>query len=137
RADARLALGEHRELAAELEELHRADGQGRVAWGLTAAWEIVSDGSAEHLWVERSFVTRGRIIDDGTRIELNADAGGPGVVDDLEDDLIARAASRGIPVTIVDDDLFGRPERIATTVRPALVTGRKVLAHAGPHRSAA
>ncbi|MGH9079065.1 MAG: hypothetical protein ACRDYE_03100, partial [Acidimicrobiales bacterium] len=68
------------EMATELEELRQADGQGRVAWGLTAAWQIVSEGSAEHLWVERSFVTPGRIIDDGTRIELNADAGGPGVV---------------------------------------------------------
>ncbi len=102
---------------AALDQLQQASGHGRVAWGLSAAWGAVRTGQAERLWIERSVTTPGRLTSDGAHFELGSDAARPGVIDDLEDDLIEGAAARGVPVAILDDGGLGRSERVAVSLR--------------------
>jgi len=114
-----LAQWQHDEQDDAVAELHQAGALDRLAWGITATWRAVTDGRAEHLWVEHDFARPGRIVAGVEGVEITSDPAEPGVIDDLVDALISRAHDRGIPVDVLDAGTLTREEPIAAKVTAA------------------
>jgi hypothetical protein len=100
--------------------LRQAEMQSQVAWGIRAAWKAVSTGNADRLWVEHDYAVPGRIVPGAQEIETTIDPAEPGVVDDLLDALLAKAASLAIPSELFDHDALNHPEPVA--VRTPILT---------------
>ena len=75
--------------------------QGTIAWGVQAASAAILANEAEHLWVERGYAVAARRSNDGT-LNIVEDPEMPGVIDDVVDDLIEIAASKGTPSDMID-----------------------------------
>jgi hypothetical protein len=99
-------------------ELNAARAAKRVAWGLTATWQAVQGRGAERIWVESDFARRGRVAAGPEGIDTSSHADEPGVVDDVVDALLAKAALLGIPVDILDPGALAHPEPIAAQLAP-------------------
>jgi hypothetical protein len=94
-------------------ELLHTEVQGQVAWGIHAAWTAVNTRTAGRLWVEHDFAVPGRVVPGPCGIATTNDPAEPGVIDDLVDALLAKAAEIGIPVDLLDKGALERPEPIA------------------------
>lgn len=85
-----------------LDALAEADSKGKVVWGLEKVWDAVLAGQVERLWVERGYWSPAKLADGGKRL-LPADAKGThGVVPDIVDTVIERAALAGAHVEMVE-----------------------------------
>jgi hypothetical protein len=99
--------------ALSIAELLHTEVQGQVAWGIHAAWTAVSTRTAGRLWVEHDFRVPGRIAPGPFGIETTSDPAEPGVIDDLVDALLAKAAEHDVPVDLLDKGALERPQPIA------------------------
>ena len=103
-----------RHTAEYLRALAEADRHGRVVWGLQPVWDAVRDGQVQWLWVERDYWQPGRLTEGGRRMVPAVDPAAPGVVEDLVDLIIERAALSGAHVEIVEQLGHGRAgDRVA------------------------
>lgn len=93
--------------------LRHADRQQRVAWGLEAAWAAAHPGGADRIYVDREYAVPGRVAADTGRLEVTGGAEDPRAVDDLVDELVARAAQAAIPVDVLDGRVLSGPEPVA------------------------
>ena len=85
-----------------LDALAEADRKGDVVWGLEKVWDAVVAGQVERLWVERDYWSPGKLVDHGTRLVLSDARDGHGVLPDIVDRVIERAALAGAHVEMVD-----------------------------------
>jgi hypothetical protein len=103
-----------RHKAEYLEALAEADRNGHVVWGLQPVWDAVRDGQVQWLWVEKDYWQPGRLAEGGRRMLPALDATAPGVIEDLVDLVIERAALSGAHVEIVERLGHGRAgDRVA------------------------
>ena len=85
-----------------LDALAEADRKGDVVWGLEKVWDAVVAGQVERVWVERDYWSPGKLVDRGTRLLLSDARDGHGVLPDIVDRVIERAALAGAHVEMVD-----------------------------------
>lgn len=114
-----------------LDALAEADRNGDVVWGLEKVWEAVVSRQVERLWVERGYWSPGRVAEGGKRLVI-PDGDAHGVVPDIVDRVIERAALVGAHVEMVDHLSELGDHRIAAQLRhlPGLDGG---LEPAGAH----
>jgi hypothetical protein len=85
-----------------LDALAEADKNGKVVWGLEKVWDAVVARQVERLWVERDYWSPARLADGGKRLLPSDAIEGHGVVTDVVDTLIERAALAGAHVEMVE-----------------------------------
>ncbi len=68
-----------------------------MVWGLDKVWDAVLAGQVERMWVERGFWLPGKLADGGKQLLLWDAKGAHGVVPDIVDRVIERAALAGGP----------------------------------------
>lgn len=110
----------HRQLAdAQAARLEQADSQRQLAWGAETALPAVLAGKVEHLWVQRGYMVPARTLGDGT-LQIVDNPEIPGVIDDIVDDLIEIAISKGTPTDIVHINASDHPRGgVAVQLRPS------------------
>ena len=101
----------HQERA--IADLHHAEGQDQIVWGVQRAWNAVRTGAADRVWVEHDFAVPGRTAPGACGVETSTDPAEPGAIDDLLDVLITKAAGLGIPVDLLDKDTLECGEPVA------------------------
>lgn len=109
-----------RQLAQEqASRFERAAGNCNLEWGVETAMSAVLLDQVEHLWVQRGYMLPARTLSGGT-LEIVNNPETPGINDDIVDDLIELAASKGIPTDIVQIDLPNHvPSGVAVQLRSA------------------
>jgi Bacterial archaeo-eukaryotic release factor family 3 len=95
-----------------LEALKAAEREGSIVWGLEKVWESVAAGQVQRVWVERDYWTPGRLADKGRHV-VTAVSEAPGVIADVVDMLIERAALAGAHVEMVEHMGNSASHRIA------------------------
>lgn len=108
-------------------QLERAESKQALAWGIESALRAVLAGQVERLWVGRDYMVPARALGRDGALQIVDDPETPGVVDDIVDDLIEIAVSKGTPSDIVDlnasDPGRACPDRaeggVAVQIRPA------------------
>jgi hypothetical protein len=103
---------------AALTDLSAADSSHQVAWGIQPAWNALQMRTADRLWVEHDYAVPGRILPGTLGLETTSDPAEPGVIDDLVDALLTRAAQLGVPVDLLDQGALDRPEPVAVRIDP-------------------
>ena len=73
-----------------------------MVWGLEKVWDAVVAGQVERMWVERDYWLPGKLADGGKRLLLLDAKGSHGVVPDIVDRVIERAALAGAHVEMVE-----------------------------------
>lgn len=108
----------HSRQAEALQHLAHADRAGRVVTGVPAAWLAARHERPEMLAVEEGLFYPARLSDDGDYLTATDDVGSPDVVDDIVDELIELALSRGAWIALTEDGALTGYDRVALTVRP-------------------
>jgi hypothetical protein len=106
----------HEQQARAVAELLDADMQSQVAWGVHAAWTAIHNRAADRLWVERDYTVPGRAAPGVYGIETTTDPAQPGVIDDLIDVLLTKAAQHGIETHLLDRNTLGATAPVAVTI---------------------
>lgn len=99
-------------------ELVQAERRSSIVWGIGAAWESVSSGTADRMWVEHDYAVGLRAAD----TEAVPGEGGspwPAESDDLVDALLVKAARRGIETHLLSPGTLGRADPVAVKVPTA------------------
>lgn len=96
-----------------LDALANAETSGIVVWGLENVWDAVLAGQVERLWVERDYWQPGKLVDHGKRFVPVDAKDTHGVVRDIVDLVIERAALAGAHVEMVKELSNAKGSRIA------------------------
>ena len=121
-----------------LDALAEADRKGDVVWGLEKVWDAVLAGQVERLWVERDYWMPGKIVDGGKRLVLTDARDGHGLIPDVVDRVIERAALAGAHVEMVDRLTEAEGERIAAQLGHSLGADDSVgVPYPNEHRASA
>lgn len=92
-------------------------GQQRVALGIDACWRASRWERPEMLAVEEGFFYPARLSEDGDELHPAKDPTGPGVIDDVVDELIEAVLTRGGWVALVGDGVVPEGAKVALTLR--------------------
>jgi hypothetical protein len=103
-----------------LDALAEADRKGDVVWGVEKVWEAVVGRQVERVWVERDYWSPGKLVDGGKRLVLSDSRDGHGVIPDIVDRVIERAALAGAHVEMLDKLSEVEGHRIAAQLGHAL-----------------
>ena len=96
-------------------ELVQAERRSSIVWGIEAAWESVSSGTADRMWVEHDYAvgpraaeTKGAPTEGGSPWSAESD--------DLVEALLVKAARRGIETHLLAPRTLGRADPVAVKV---------------------
>ncbi len=94
-----------------------AESAKKLSTGVDDIYQLVNQGRGAALFVEENFFQPARLLDDGVNIELVDDPVGPGIVDDVIDEIIEKQLLMGGAVTFFPEGDLADYDKIALALR--------------------